>query len=342
MKYFFTFINIAFLGVLWGQSPMVPQQPSFSIEKGVYRCDSVQTLDFAQVEDGYFLFLPASPRPDTANVIIFIHGYGAINPMLFGKWITHLVRQGNIIIYPRYQRNLFRPKVTEFTPNAATGIRSAIIYLQEESDIKPNLDHLVFFGHSYGGVIASNLAVDYELYEVPKPEGLMISAAGTAKLTAGMRADYSDFPKDIKLIIITNKDDKTTGDFFGLKLFREAQNTREKVYFRQYADHHGYPVITAGHNTVQCIDEIYDSGVHNYTARHAKRVSTFDVLDYNGYWRIFDQLLRCVRTGKDCAIMNPAPRRFDMGKWSDGVPIESLKVELPDSLIRKAGTIKQP
>lgn len=306
---------------------MVPQQPLFQSDKQQYVCDSVEMLDFAKKEDGYYLFLPEAPRPDSAEVILFVHGYGAINPMLFGKWITHLVRQGNIVIYPRYQHNLFQPKVTKFSENAAEGIRAAIIYLQEESPVKPILTNLVMFGHSYGGVIASNLTVDYELYELLQPKGLMIAAPGTAKLTAGMRENYLDFPSNTKLIIITNKNDQTVGDFFGLKLNKEAITTKEKVYITQYEEAHGRPIITAGHNAVQCIDEVYDSGINNYTARHSKRVSTFDALDYNGYWKIFDQLINCVRHGKDCDVMDPTPRTLDMGEWSDGMPINSMRVE---------------
>ena len=80
-----------------------------------YRCEEVKMYDFARKPYGYWLFEPAGEgRPDSAQVVVLIHGYGALNPLIYGDWIKHLVRKGHIVIYPRYQRNLFFPRPPRF------------------------------------------------------------------------------------------------------------------------------------------------------------------------------------------------------------------------------------
>ena len=103
-----------------------------------YHHQSVDFQDFAQKADGYWLFEPAAPKPDSAHVIVFVHGYGGYNPMIYGKWIQHLVRQGNIVIYPRYQKNLHSPRPRKFSTNVSQAIRDALIELEKTRARPPN------------------------------------------------------------------------------------------------------------------------------------------------------------------------------------------------------------
>ncbi len=43
----------------------------------------------------YWLFEPDRPRPDSAPVVVFLHGWFAVNPGFYGAWIDHLVRDGH-------------------------------------------------------------------------------------------------------------------------------------------------------------------------------------------------------------------------------------------------------
>src|SRR5271165_2568939 len=65
----------------------------------------------------YWLFEPADPRPERSSVVVFFHGWFAVNPAFYGAWIDHLVRSGRTVIFPRYQNDVGTlPK--EFLPNA--------------------------------------------------------------------------------------------------------------------------------------------------------------------------------------------------------------------------------
>ena len=45
----------------------------------------------------YWIFEPDSPKPRTAPVIVFLHGWGGMNPLYYGAWLDHLVKRGNIV-----------------------------------------------------------------------------------------------------------------------------------------------------------------------------------------------------------------------------------------------------
>ena len=41
-----------------------------------------------------------NPSPKRAPVVVFFHGWFAVNPGFYGAWIDHLVRNGRIVIFP--------------------------------------------------------------------------------------------------------------------------------------------------------------------------------------------------------------------------------------------------
>lgn len=57
---------------------------------------------FGAGETSYWLFEPDEPKPERAPVVVFSHGWIAVNPGVYGAWIEHLVRSGRIVIYSRY------------------------------------------------------------------------------------------------------------------------------------------------------------------------------------------------------------------------------------------------
>ncbi len=330
---YFLFLFVFFFGknALFTEPAAQPPQPQTGPGAATYSHQSASFQDFAKKQDGYWLFEPAEPKPDSGHVVVFLHGYGAYNPMIYGKWLRHLVQNGNIVIYPRYQRSLLSPGPEKFAKNAATAIRDALAELEGNGRVKPVTSHLAMVGHSYGGVIAAGLAIQYEQYEIPQPKVLMLCSPGTGRFKGGRLESYAEMPADISMLITVSEDDWVVGDEFALKVFEEATQTPQRNLLRQFADAHGEPPLKAHHNQPYSLDTAFDTGVRNYTAKKALRVSTLDAVDYYGYWKLFDAMLACNRQGTFCNYaFGNTPEQTFLGAWSDGVPIRPLEATLPE------------
>ena len=62
-------------------------------------------------------------------VVLFLHGWGATRPRYYGPWLDHLVREGNAVIYPRYQDSFVEPPPQ--VPERAGGVRLAFARVDE-------------------------------------------------------------------------------------------------------------------------------------------------------------------------------------------------------------------
>ena len=327
---------ILFMATRWMQPETArtlvsqPTQPLLGPGGQDYRHDSVLVYDKAATPDGYWLFTPSNPSPSKAHVVTFIHGYGAYNPMIYGGWIRHLVRRGNIVIYPRYQRHLLSPAPDKFAPNVATAIRDALTFISDSLDIEADTSRFALIGHSYGGAVAADLAVNFQSYQVPKASAVMLCAPGTGKFKGGRLEDYSNMPADTKLLIVVNEDDWVVGDELAVKIFEETRHLEYRNLLRQHADDYGSPPIEAHHNQTYALDTLFDSGVRNYTARKAMRIGRADAVDFYCYWKLADALLAFSRTGQwETFAFGGTEQQLFMGKWSDGTPIRPLEF-VPD------------
>ncbi len=294
---------------------------------------SVAFYDVAAQADGYWLFEPADPKPDSAEVVVFMHGYGAYNPMAYGKWIKHLVAKGNIVIYPRYQKNLLTPRPGSFPPNAAKGIRDALEQLQTGHHVRPHLDKVSYIGHSYGGVILANLGAHWQSYDIPKPAAMLLCEPGSGPLKGARLEKYDALPADLNLLIIVGEDDYVVGQEFGQLVFETAVNTPNRNLILQRHDTDGHRWILATHNEPYSYDLDFDTGVRNYTIRRVFQTSRLNEVDFNCYWKLGDALIDYTRHGRhgEVAFGSTAQQRY-LGSWTNGKPIRPLEVFLPQHL----------
>ncbi|MEM9824379.1 MAG: alpha/beta hydrolase, partial [Bacteroidota bacterium] len=315
----------------FSQEIEAPSQPLTGPGGTEYVCDSVAFHDFAAEPDGYWLFEPISPEIKEAPVIVFVHGYGAMNPMIYGNWIKHLVRRGNIVIFPRYQKNLFSPKPKYFSENVAAAIRHALVELDTGQYVKANDSPLAIVGHSYGGVISANLAVNFEKHGIPQPEAVMLCSPGSGPFKGGVLDSYAAMPANVNLLVMVSENDRIVGDKLGKRVYETAENVSNRNLVRQFADKHGSPSIKAGHNESYSLNRQFDSGNRNMTAKRAKRKTALNAVDYFGYWKLFDALLDCSRNTTHCEIaFGDTPEQRYMGLWSDGTPVKQLEIQVPD------------
>ena len=315
-----------------GEKITQPNQPDQGCGGSNYIHESFATYDFGEKQDGYWIFEPRSPQPDSASVVIFMHGYAAYNPMVYGKWIRHLVQRGNIVIFPRYQKRILVPHHSKFPDNTANGIRNAYFELKKEGHVTPKNEPPTMIGHSFGGAITAHLLSELENWDIPKPSAALLVSPGTGPFRSFERDNYSSIPEDVNLLIMVSDGDIVVGDDFGKTVFETAVNTPNRNFIRQFPDDHGEPKISAHHNEVYCNDKAFDSGHHGYAYQRAKRVGDLDAVDFNGYWKLFDALQQCTEEEKNCHVaFGNTPEQRSMGKWSDGIKIKEAEVTLPEN-----------
>jgi len=104
----------------------------------------------------------AAPGP----VVVFLHGWIAVDPSAYGAWIAHLVRGGSTVIYPIYQEPPFLDTVTPL-PNTLIALGSALKRVR----VAPG--RLVVAGHSAGGALAADYAASARSAGLPAPAAVL-------------------------------------------------------------------------------------------------------------------------------------------------------------------------
>lgn len=319
------------------QGAPYPGQPFEGPGGADYAHHSVAFYDASASAEGYWLFEPADPVPDSAEVVVFLHGYGAYNPMAYGKWIKHLVAKGNIVIYPRYQKNLVWPRPNAFPENAAIGIKDALKVLEKEGHVKPKVEKVAYLAHSYGGVIATNLATHWQKFGIPKPAAMLLAEPGSGPFTGARLESYEKMPNDMNLLIVVGEDDYVVGSEFGGLVFQTAVNTPNRnliIQRRDTSNHRRW--ILATHSEPYAYDLDFDNGVRNYTAKRVLMSSRLNEVDFFCYWKFSDALLEFTRHGRyEEFVFGNTPQQRFLGLWPDGRPIRELEVILPGQMLAR-------
>lgn len=275
--------------------------------------------------DGFWIYEPNGPVPDSANVVVFIHGWGETNLKFYGAFIDRIVRAGNIVICPRYQK-VVGTNYETYTDSCARGIQRALVELQQPGHVKPRLYNYFVLGHSMGGVLTANMTTKYAYYNIPKPLAAFSMQPG-ADIATLLLPDYSGFPADVKYLIAVGEDDAIVDSTAGKKLFAQttAVPTSHKNLVWHYADSHGTPALTASHMEPCSINNTYDNGEVNIVTLVSS--GTTDAVDFYCYWKLWDALVDCALNGQNCDVaFGDTPAQRFMGNWSDGTPVRPLLV----------------
>src|SRR5262245_11104297 len=243
-----------------------PAQPAQGPGGKEYSHTAVIKNRYEQGIKEYWIYEPDQPKPPSAPVIVFLHGWSAMNPAVYGAWIDHLVKRGNIVIYPRYQADLKTP-LKDFTANAIDAIHNAINRLQNEPDhVRPDLSKFAVVGHSIGGLLTANvaaLALENGLPQV----GAMMSVEPGRTWNPGTRgnvplADLSKIPSKTLLLAVAGDQDRIARDVDAKRIYNEAKNVHadNKDYITMISDNHGTPPIIAHHGAPTAFDPTYNNG----------------------------------------------------------------------------------
>ncbi len=295
--------------------PTPPTQPPEGPGGSNYSSHTVITEVFGIDADQYFIFTPADPVPASAPVIVFNHGWIATDPVVYQAWINHLVKRGNIVIYPVYQtpnRWLYPPD--KITPNAIAAVQKAIAYLQGNGTITPDLSRFAIVGHSAGGIITANMAALAATEGLPVPKALMSVEPGISKLIP--LGNLSTIPNDALLLSVAADQDKIAGNNDARLIFLQTPqiSLENKDYITLVTDVYGRPGLRANHMTPIGLVRMGSS-------------ITCNAQDFYGLWKLFDGLCDAAfyDTDREYALGNTTQQRF-MGLWSDGTPVHELLV----------------
>lgn len=292
------------------EPPTPPSQPINGPGGSNYTHERVRQSRYGFGSRQFWIFEPCDPTPETAPLIVFNHGWSAFYPVYYKAWIEHLVKRGNIVVYPRYQLGMLIGTRTA-THNAIRAVQRAISILQNGHHVAPDLEKFAIVGHSLGGGITAEMAVMAEDHGLPIPRAVMPVQPFVRMDT--MLKDFHGIPASTLLLVIVGENDTIVGNFSGKTIFTTADQIPldRKDYIIQRTDRHGEPALVADHGAPLCIPES----------------STVNAMDYYSTWKLFDALTDYAFYGieQNYCLGNTTEQRF-MGYWSDAVPVKELIV----------------
>ncbi|MDQ4099905.1 MAG: alpha/beta hydrolase [Chloroflexota bacterium] len=296
-----------------------PEQPAAGPGGRDYPYDAVAQRRVGSSPAGAYVFMPAdrAAADEPLPLVIFIHGFTAVNPDLYGGWIEHLVRRGSVVVYPDYQTaNPLAGGQNAYLGDMMVGIRAALVTLDTQAD-----GPVVVVGHSMGGILAVNYAARAENAGFPAPDALMVVEPGACRncggeIGFGVALPASPaFSDELRASIVVG-DESVVGDRDARWIWGMLEDLppKQRSYVRIRSDRHGSPALVADHQIPLTLPP-----------------GTLNALDWNGVWRLLDLQIACLSRGAACGSMFGPGDVSNMGRWSDGEPVTPLVVGPPEA-----------
>jgi acetyl esterase/lipase len=249
-----------------------------------------------------------------------LHGWFAVNPGFYGAWIDHLVRHGQIVIFPRYQNDV-GTLPQDFLPNALASVRDGLAALTAGvGHVRPDTTRFALIGHSAGGNLAAQIAAvaSDPHAEIPSPRALCVVMPG--ELIPSRQPSLDRIPGSTLLLVIVGEEDLVVGDLRARQIFTGATSIprarRRFVLFR--SDRHGFPPLIADHTAPTGVNHRLDNGEGVFRSLQ-KSFGDVNALDRAGFWRMTDMTLEAAYDGKTLDDVTRDLERFrHLGYWSDG------------------------
>jgi acetyl esterase/lipase len=252
-------------------------------------------------------------------LVIFFHGYTAIEPEIFRPWIDHIVGRGAIVVYPYYQKvdDLILP---EFIDNSVVAVRDALDELAMPGHVAVDLSRVGVVGHSVGAVLTADYAAIAAKEGLPIPTVMMpVEPGGCVDCNElGQNPgvplkDFSLIPSTVRAYIITGNADDFVGDVGAKHIWNgmTAVPSTQRDYVIVNSDYHGAPPLFADHGFPVA----------------GPLPKDLDALDWYGTWKLFDLLTDCGFHDSGCdAAFGGTEAQTTMGAWSDGTPVAPIEV----------------
>lgn len=286
----------------------------------VHPHQSVKRYDLGDGPRSYWLFEPADPKPERASVVVFLHGWFAVNPAFYGAWIDHLVRSGHVVVFPRYQNDVGTlPR--DFLPNAMAAIRDAIQVLEGGlAHVRPDLKRFALIGHSAGGNLAAQIAAVASDPHAGLPTPRAVVCLMPGEVLPSREPTFDRIGPATLLLVAVGEDDLLVGDLRGRQIFTQASSVprSRKRYVLFRTDRHGLPNIVAEHTAPTGSNRKLDTGEGLFRTFQMS-LGEINAMDRAGFWRIGDATLEAAFADRTFDESIRDEEQFThLGYWSDG------------------------
>ena len=204
-----------------------------------YVPDGAERIDIGHDAQAVAIFRRAGSSGAPGPVVIFLHGWVAIDPARYGPWIGHLVNRGITVIFPAYQT---KPAYDTTTPlaNVLAGVRAAVGQVL----IEPG--RLVIAGHSAGGALAADYAAVAVDHGLPVPAAVFSVYPGRKLRHLRVpipTTDLAQIPPGTRVLVLAGERDTAVGSGTAQRIVQRA--TRADAQLRivrdDAADQHSAP-----------------------------------------------------------------------------------------------------
>jgi acetyl esterase/lipase len=164
------------------------------------------------------------PRParPAAPVVVFLHGWTAVDPAPYAPWLRHLVAGGATVVYPAYQQVPFLDVRTPLR-NVRAALRTALARIGRHGP-------LVAAGHSAGGALAADLAASARRTGLPVPRAVYAVYPGRALRGFALRLagpPLSRIPAPVRILALASPTDEVVGTATARAIVRGARRVPE-------------------------------------------------------------------------------------------------------------------
>ncbi len=297
-----------------------PAQPTSGPGSNQYIYPSVSKFEYGAGDLKYWVYRPNKAKIDMAPVLLYLHGWAADEPIFYEALLEHFAKKGFIVVFPKYGKWW---NISKYEANAKRAFEDALIQLKMHPDIKPDLNRVIFAGHSLGTQIASRMADTAADFNYPAPKALILhEPAGTTQLNNNFAIDQNmgRVSKSTLLVILVRDDWATDpgGYPVPVTIWHATKHLNNKTVLRIPSDSSGEVALISHHSAMQT------GGSHFWESDDAHGV---DAIDTWGYWRPTEAAINYALYGTDSQyILGGGADVIDMGNWSDGTPVAKKEI----------------